>query len=341
MKKWLKYLTVIAAVLLTVDAGSVYAQGGKSKKKTSTSKKAKGKSKGKAKSQQTAGVLVDTTAKSIVAAKKLELPIVGDTIRRSLRNDNAVERQLVKERVPLAYEHIREDDAVYRQRVWREIDTREKMNLPFRNRAMEDNGDQRFIGILLNSIRDSSITAFDPIDDRFTTPMPTEKIAEQLVGKSETVPVYDPVTGAQHDTTIYNDFNPDDIVKYQIKEEWVFDKESSRMFVRILGIAPLKIIRNSNGDVLGETPIFWVYYPDLRPTLAKYEAYNGRNYGSRMSWEELFESRMFSSYIVKSTIDNPYDQFIQLYVKDPILRLLESDNIKERIFNYEQDLWSY
>ncbi len=50
--------------------------------------------------------------------------------------------------------------------------------------------------------------------------------------------------------------------------------------------------------------LFWVYYPDLRPLLAKYEAYNGKNFGGRMSWEELFESRMFSARIVKSTIDN-------------------------------------
>ncbi|HKP31899.1 MAG TPA: hypothetical protein VJT83_04210, partial [Chitinophagaceae bacterium] len=61
----------------------------------------------------------------------------------------------------------------------------------------------------------------------------------------------------------------------------------------------------------------------------------------RLSWEELFESRMFASRIIKSTIENPYDLPIQSYIKDPILRLLEGENIKERIFNYEQDLWSY
>ena len=61
-----------------------------------------------------------------------------------------------------------------------------------------------------------------------------------------------------------------------------------------------------------------------------------------MSWEELFESRMFSSRIIKSTINNPNDMFIiSSYIKDPILALLEGENIKEKIFNYEQDLWSY
>jgi hypothetical protein len=50
---------------------------------------------------------------------------------------------------------------------------------------------------------------------------------------------------------------------------------------------------------------------------------------------------MFSSRIVKSTIDNPGDNYISAYIKDPILDLLEGDDIKEKIFNYEQDLWSY
>jgi hypothetical protein len=62
---------------------------------------------------------------------------------------------------------------------------------------------------------------------------------------------------------------------------------------------------------------------------------------SRMTWEELFESRMFSSYVIKSTLDNPSNRFIRQSIDDPILRLLEGENIKERIFNYEQDLWSY
>ena len=114
------------------------------------------------------------------------------------------------------------------------------------------------------------------------------------------------------------------------------------MHVRILGIAPLKTIRNADGSFSDVTPLFWVYYPDLRPMLAKYEVYNGKNYGARMSWEELFESSMFASRIIKSTINNPYDHVYQsVILKIRSLRLLEGENIKEKIFNYEQDLWSY
>ncbi len=271
-----------------------------------------------------------------------------DTPRKSLRNDASIELNLVKDRTPLAYEHIREDDAVYRQRVWREIDVHEKMNLPFVYKASEDNGNQRFISILLNLIHSGDVTAFDAtMDDRFTTPMTFRQIAESMVGKPKTIQIPDMNVdpdgskGITKDTAIQEEFNPDQVERYEIKEEWVFDKESSRMYVRILGIAPEKTIYNADGSFRAVLPIFWVYYPDLRPFLAKYEAYNGKNYGARMSWEELFESRMFSSRIIKSTIDNPGDNFIAQYIKDPILGLLEGDDIKEKIFNYEQDLWSY
>jgi len=265
-------------------------------------------------------------------------------IRRSLRNDNAIERNLVKDRTPLPYQHIREDDAIFRERVWREIDIREKVNLPFRYSADEDNGNQRFITILMNAIRKEEVEAFDAsVDDRFTTPTSWDKIQDAVAGKVDTTPVYsiDDPTKIDKYKVVRNEFNPDDIIKYRLKEEWVFDKQTSRLYVRILGIAPLKTLYRPDGTERGSTPMFWVYYPNLRATLAKYEVYNPKNFGARMSWEELFESRMFSSYITKSTIDNASNKTLAQSIKDPLFRLLEGEKIKDKIFNYEQDLWSY
>ncbi|MEJ8817851.1 type IX secretion system ring protein PorN/GldN [Lacibacter sp. H407] len=265
-----------------------------------------------------------------------------DTIIPSLRNDASIERNLIKDRQPLAYEHIREDDAVYRQRVWRELDTREKMNLPFRYAADEDNGNQRFISIILKAIRDREVTAFDAsLDDRFTTPLTPDKVMQSFSGGVDTVPVYDMQGNIEKYEVRTREFDPDSIYQFRIKEEWVFDKESSRMFVRILGICPIKPQYTSSGVFVGMIPLFWIYYPDARSVLSRYEAFNGKNFGARMTWEELFENRMFSSYITKTTMDNPYDRRLKDYIKDPILRLLEGENIKDKIFNYEQDLWSY
>lgn len=331
--------TVIALAVGTADAQTTP----RSKKKRTT--KGKTVTKSKKTSDPSLVAAKDTVAKP--AAVPFEADIKLDTIRRSLRNDAIIERNLVKDRTPLAYEHIREDDAVYRQRVWRELDVHEKMNLPFVYKAIEDNGSQMFINILLYGIKSGEITAFDPSNDRFTTPYTFKQIAEMVVGKPKVIQVADldkdpdGSKGIMRDTTISKEFDPTAIERYQVKEEWVFDKESSRLHVRILGIAPEINLLNSDGSVRAVVPIFWVYYPDLRPMLAKYEAYNGKNYGARMSWEELFESRMFASRIIKSTLDYPGDLEIKDYVRDPILQLLEGDNMKEKIFNYEQDLWSY
>jgi gliding motility associated protien GldN len=170
-------------------------------------------------------------------------------------------------------------------------------------------------------------------------------VVKKLAGEPIVVPVYDSLGNISRYDTKSRDIVLDSFYKFMIKEEVIFDKESSRLFWRILGIAPvMNVYTAQTNQYVGTQALFWVYYPDMRPTFAKYEVYNGKNYSGRMSWEELFESRMFYGRIVKSSIDNPYDKYIdQLggFKDNNILQLLEGDNIKDKIFNYEQDLWSY
>ncbi|OJY81266.1 MAG: hypothetical protein BGP13_14750 [Sphingobacteriales bacterium 40-81] len=345
--KFAKYALLVVAFGMAINVVDAQTRKKTTRKTTTTAKK-------KASAKKTQANVADANlgvAKqdTMVVKAQPKDPIKMDTIRKSLRNDNAIEKNLVKDRTPLSYEHIREDDAIFREKVWREIDIREKINLPFRYSADEDNGNQRFIAILLNTVKSGEVTAFDAsIDDRFTTPMTLEQIGSKLAGSCDTIMVpdtdKDPTLskGIMKESVVCEEFNMDDVTKFRVKEEWVFDKESSRMYVRILGIAPVKTYFDKNtGKELGSAPIFWIYYPDMRPALAKYEVYNGKNFGARMSWEELFESRFFGSYVIKSTLDNPYDQFLKQYINDGVLRLLEGENVKDRIFNYEQDLWSY
>jgi gliding motility associated protien GldN len=277
------------------------------------------------------------------------IPIVVDStgisdtaVKKSLRPDNAFDKSSLTARTPLIYEHLRWDDALYAEKVWRELDLREKMNKIFQYEASDDNGSQIFINMLLKAINTGEVTAFT--DDRFTTPMSLPEIQQLTTGSADTVAQTDPNDPSKIIRYVVTraSFDAKTVTKIRLKEEWVFDRESSRLFCRILGICPLKTVYAPNGKEMGVSQMFWVYYPDLRPTLAKYEVYNSKNMGqSRMTWEELFESRMFSSYIVKSTLENPGNKFIKSYIKDPILALLEGDNIKEKIFNFEQDLWSY
>ena len=295
----------------------------KGTKRPSTTRNTKGKTNLKVKS--TAAV-TDTTKKVVaVPAPVVPVEIPIKKVLPSLRPDEAVETSNLRDRTPLPYENLRADDALFRHKIWREIDIREKINLPFRYSADENNGNQRFISILLQAIQDSAVTVFNNIDDRFTTPLTKSEVAKSIVG--DPIPVHIFGQDGSDSAIIYKnrEFNPDSIYKFRLKEEVIFDKESSRLFWRILGIAPVMNVINSQGVNLGEAELFWVYYPDMRPIFAKYEVYNGKNFGARMSWEELFESRMFYGRIIKSTIDNPYDLRIKdiASLKDqPILQLL-------------------
>ena len=311
------------------------------KKKRSSTKRGnttvRKNTKGKTKATVSPAPQVDSTVAVAATPEPAKVPdsLPIPKVKKSLRPEDAVDRRDILDRSPLAYEHLRVDDAVYRHKIWREIDAREKINLPFRYKADENSGNQRFISILLKAIQDGDVTAFSNIDDRFTTPLTLDEVSKVVTGGSITTDIYDSLGNVVGQKTVQNEVNLDSFYKFQIKEEVVFDKEASRLFWRILGIAPVQKMFTSAGVQIGDQayPLFWVYYPDLRPIFAKYEVYNGKNFGARMTWEELFENRMFSGRIIKSTIDNPMDVQISQQPglkENGVFQLLEGERIKEK-----------
>ncbi len=340
---------VIKCMMLMLSLGILYnVADAQTTKKRSVKKRTTAKKTTAAKSNAAVTPTIVDTAVVVAPPVNDSLPIPN--IKPSLRPETAldVHNGLITDRTPLPYQQLRAEDAAYDERIWREIDTREKINLPFRYSANEDNGNQRFISILLKAIQEGpdngGVTAFAPIDDRFTTPMTKAEVAKAISGGSVSVPIYDSLGNVIGNKETMQEVNLDSFYKFRIKEEVIFDKQSSRLFWRILGIAPVKRVITAAGVDLGDTELFWVYYPDMRPIFAKYYVYNGKNYGARMTWEDLFESRMFHGRIIKSTLDNPFDNFLkdQTGLKNrPILQLLEGEKIKNEIFDYEQNLWSY
>lgn len=274
--------------------------------------------------------------------------VLTDNVAPSMRSEDVIDRNLIKERTPLPYQYIREDDAVYMQRVWRVIDTKEKINLPFRNPSVNDGNSEMFLSILYKAIADTlgdpanRVLAFK--DDRFSEPISPAEFRNKFSGGFDTSDVLDLQGNRVKVQVRAKSFPVDSVTQFEIKEEWVFDKQTSRLYARILGIAPMMKTYRGDGTAVSTQayPLFWIYYPDLRPTLAKREVYSFKNYGSRMTWEDLFESRMFSSFIIKSTLDNPFDETLATkYPNNTLFRLLEGEKIKDKIFDYEQSLWSY
>ena len=88
-------------------------------------------------------------------------------------------------------------------------------------------------------------------------------------------------------------------------------------------------------------PLFWVYYPHAREILKKGQAFNNRNTSKYISFDDIINSRRFSSVIYKE--ENVYEnREVKDYIKsNSFMRLLESERIKEKIRNFEHDMWSW
>lgn len=248
--------------------------------------------------------------------------------------DGVYEKVTTVEKEIIPYDDVREADVFWSKRLWRVIDTREKMNLIFAYPQLP------LAEIIHTAAMNGDLTAYDNsiIDgDQFLQKLDLEEV-KRMGNSIDTQWIIDEVTLEDKQVVVENKLEWNQITKYRIKEDWFFDEETSTFQVRIIGLAPMREIFNEDGERLGDELMYWIYYPDLRPILAKYEAYNPGNNAVRLSWEDIMEARLFSSYIYKE--DNVYDRTIQEYATDLDV-LFESDKIKQKLFEFEHDLWSF
>lgn len=243
-------------------------------------------------------------------------------------------KRLTEDKGIIPYDNIREADVFWSKRVWRTIDVREKMNLVFAYPQ------EPLIEIIHAAASNGDLTVYDMSvlnADQFKEKLATEKAAA-IGNRTDTTTRIDPITMLPEEVYVNEEFDPAKVIKFKLKEDWFFDEETSTFQVRIIGVAPVIEAYSSDGNYLGDETMYWIYYPDLRPILSKYEAYNTGNDAIRLSWEDIFEARYFDSYITKES--NVYDRVIQEYATG-LDALFESDNIKQKLFEFEHDLWSY
>ncbi len=264
--------------------------------------------------------------KSIVFAA-----LIGATLHLCAQPlDDISFRSVVAEKPVLPYDVPHERDIFWQKRVWRVLDVREKINLPFVYPKAP------LFDILTNAALAGELTLYSSERDDFSLPLSTEELNATLFRKDTVDVVLDEYNTEMH--IVETAVNFEDVKRFRIKEMWYFDSKASQLRVRILGIAPLRERYAESGDFIGESPLFWVHMPSAREVLAREMVFAEGNEASRMTWEDLFEMRKFSSYIIKD--GNVRDNRLQdLYSGNDLL--LESEKIDQRIFNYEHDLWSY
>lgn len=243
---------------------------------------------------------------------------------------------VVKSKV-MPYAALKESDVLFSKRVWREIDLRDKMNTIFASPK------STLITILTDAIQAGELTAYDASStkddvngDEFSAVLKSEEAMARFAD-SVLVPTFDK-DGNQTGTVVKaGEFNPDSIIKFRIKEDWIFDKQRSVFEPRIVGIAPMVRI-SAAGQAFDEQPAFWIYFPEVRHLLVTKPVVNRSNDATGLSYDDIFVKRIFSSYIVKES--NAADLRIKDYASG-IERLYESDRIKKALMDFEHDLWSF
>ncbi len=136
-------------------------------------------------------------------------------------------------------------------------------------------------------------------------------------------------------------------IKYLVQEIVFFDKHTSRLHTKIMAIAPLHPWKISeSGDstqimtALKQSIVCWIPFDGLRPYLAMQYAIPNRNETKRVTYDEFFQKRLFTSYIVGE--GNMYNRWIPDYKFNDIEGIRkEQDRIATELLNFEQDLWEY
>jgi gliding motility associated protien GldN len=257
--------------------------------------------------------------------------------------DGAYVRTDAYKRKPTPLPYVREADVMWSKKVWRIIDLREKMNQPLYFPTKEVDGRRSLVNLFIEGIKDGKITAYDAKnDDEFKVPMTFEQVKEAFGATTRTRKVRDVDTGELVDRVVAGEVRSEEVKQFMLKEEWYFDKQSSTLNVRVIGICPIQEFfrdDDTNQEDVQRRQVFWIYYPEARELLAASEVFNSQNTARNSSYDDIFLKRRFNSYIVKeANIYNNRDISQYLVGKNA---MLESKRIEKAIFDYEQNLWEY
>lgn len=270
-----------------------------------------------------------------------------ESFAQGVYDDFIYTRQAVTERKVVPWPYLREADVMWAKRIWRVIDTREKQNQP-----MVWPKNPLYI-LLYNAVLNGDLTPYK--NDSLSSSYTLEEYTNYFAQKKPQKVLLDPNGDPDDPLNVRIDsidirLRPEDVKKYKVVEDWLFDKKESRMYVRIIAIAPI-VSPQIEGAEIGDQEWGWLKYHkdpsdsdkrDIREVMVNQEVFNRSNDAARLTYDDWFEQRMFSSYIVKEA--NQYDLYVNQFAEfkdNGVAALLESERIKNELFEKEHDLWEY
>ena len=248
---------------------------------------------------------------------------------------------------PLVYGYVHDRDVLMGKTTWEIIDLSEKINfaLYFPIDTANIGSDRRSLyDVLTKALINGKITEVYT-DSYFNTKKSMQDIQTSLTRIDTTDAGREQINAGNQISDEYilkQDLAAQDVTQYKIKGYWYFDKRQSELKYRLLGICPVTPdVYTMNSDEKDYIELFWVFFPAARDVLHEAKAFNDKNSAMPVSFDQILNSRRFNSVIYKE--ENVYgDRTIEEYMKDNAQnQLLESERVKEKIRNFEQDMWNY
>lgn len=276
---------------------------------------------------------------NLLNAKKPEEIGVKSEAQLALDNDK-----------PLEYGYVDDRDIMFSKMTWEKVVLDERANFPLYYPVDTNNiGSNRrsLFDVLFKNIKEGNIeNIYD--DSYFTSKLTTKDILSRM-SKIDTLDVgidqFNAEGFVSPEYILRTDIQSYDISAYLIKGLWYFDKRQGELKYRLLGIAPaapdVNFIDSDDEANKQPIPLFWIFFPEVRDILHQAKAFNNDNSAMPISFDHLLNSRRFHGYMYKE--ENVYgDREVKEYVADnALMQLLESDRIKDKIRDFEQDMWSY
>jgi len=264
----------------------------------------------------------------VMSAAKAQDPV--DSLPPIMEYQNV---NILDKATPFEYPKVDPANIKFYKRIWRDIDLR----LP-ENKVLVMPGSE-LINLFLTGIKAKRVGVYDASDDSFKKRLTSQEAEKQLKGDSVTVPTkFDDQGNAIEWTKMVNEFNPEKIIKFRIREDVFLDKNRSKVETRIMGIAPLMRLDIAGLDSNQTVPAFWLYFPHCRYLIAAKDISDPDHGIQDMSLDDFFVQRKFASVIIRES--NPAGLRIADYAKDAESQQKEAQRIEQSIKDYKSSIWS-